>query len=222
MKKDIYKEIKRRILFFEYEPGSMLNEKAIATEFGVSRTPVREAFLRLDWEKLVTIMPRAGIMVTKAEFHQLSDVYMVRLPIEGMIARLAASQITADEINELESIKTRCIDLLETNDREALVQVDLDLRRVLSNAAHNKALQEISDFLYYQTHRLWSLIFDRTMFRIVVKKEVDEIEQTIEVLSQRDPDKAEKFRIQVIHRHMDMVKQSFGSPQGYSSGSNSL
>lgn len=218
MKKDIYKEIKRRILFFEYEPGSMLNEKAIATEFGVSRTPVREAFLRLDWEKLVTIMPRAGIMVTKAEFHQLSEVYLVRLPIEGMIGHLAATQITEDQLTELEVIKSRCTALLNSNDREALVQIDLDFRRVLSNAAHNTSLQEISDYLYYQTQRLWSLIFDRTGFASLVNAEINEIEQTIQVLSKRDPMTAEEFRKQVILSHMDMVKQSFGFPQDYTSG----
>lgn len=215
MKIDIYKEIKRRILFFEYEPGAMLNEKAIAAEFGVSRTPVREAFLRLDWEKLVTIMPRAGIMVTKAEFHQLREVYMVRLPIEGMIARLAVTQFTPEDFHKLDDIKARCLSLLETNDRESLVQVDLDLRRVLSNAAHNKSLQEISDYLYYQTHRLWSLIFDRTMFRAVVEAEIKEIDQTIEIFKTGEPDKAEEFRKQIILSHMDMVKQSFGLPQDY-------
>lgn len=213
MKKDIYGEIKRRILFFEYQPGEMLNEKAIATEFGVSRTPVREVFLKLEWDKLVTIMPRAGIMVSKVEFQQLRDVFLIRIPLEGLIGRLAATQITSQQLTDLQNLKAKCAAILETSDREELVKVDLELRNILSQAANNQSLQEVSDHLYYQTQRLWSLIFDRTIFPAIVEAEIDEIDQTIKILSEGDPDKAEEFRRKIIINHMDRVKHFFGFPQ---------
>lgn len=213
MKKDIYAEIKRRILFFEYEPGVMLNEKAIAAEFAVSRTPVREAFLKLSWEKLITIVPRAGIMVTKVEISQLHEVYIARLAIEGMIGRLAATQIAEGELAQLEEIKERCYKILETDDKKALVQINFDFRQILAKAANNRSLQEISDLLYYQTQRLWLLIFDRILFKDLVKSKIDEVDQTIQVFSRRNPEEAEELRKQIILSNMEMVKQSIGIPE---------
>jgi DNA-binding GntR family transcriptional regulator len=68
MNPDIYREIKRRILFLEYEPGQILNENVLAREFGVSRTPMREVLYRLSWEQLARIIARTGTMVTQIEF----------------------------------------------------------------------------------------------------------------------------------------------------------
>ena len=214
MNKDIYNEIKRRILMFEYPPGEMLNEKGIAAEFGVSRTPIRETFLRLEWDKLVIIMPRAGIMVTKVEFQQLRDIFLIRVPLEGLIGRLAATQVTGSQISDLKSLKTRCERILETSNQEELIKVDLDLRSILSTAANNPSLREVSDHLYYQTQRLWALIFDRAIFPTIVEAEVEEIEQTTEFLSDGNPRKTEEFRRQVIINHVNRIGRIFGYPQG--------
>lgn len=55
---EIYTQIKDRILYMDYKPGEILNEKSLAEEFGVSRTPLREILTRLEWEKLVRVLPR--------------------------------------------------------------------------------------------------------------------------------------------------------------------
>ncbi len=213
MNKNIYNEIKRRILHFEYPPGEMLNEKSIAAEFGVSRTPVREAFLKLEWDKLVVIMPRAGIMVTRVEFQLLRDIFFIRIPLEGLIGRLAATQMTNSQLSDLRVLKNRCEKILETNDREELIKVDLDFRNILSTAANNQTLQEVSDHLYYQTQRLWALIFDRAIFPTIIKAEIDEIEQTTQILFEGDPRKAEEFRRQVIINHVNRIGRIFGYQQ---------
>ncbi len=213
MNKEIYNEIKRRILMFEYPPGEMLNEKRIAAELGVSRTPVRETFLRLEWDKLVIIMPRAGIMVTKVEFQQLRDIFLIRVPLEGLIGRLAATQVTGRQISDLKLLKARCERILETGDQEELIKSDLDLRSILSTAANNPSLGEVSDHLYYQTQRLWALIFDREVFPSIVEAEIDEIEQTTQILSEGNPRKAEEFRRQVIIDHVNRIGRIFGFPQ---------
>ncbi|MEA3422623.1 MAG: GntR family transcriptional regulator, partial [Bacillota bacterium] len=57
---EIYNELKRRIIELEYEPGSAINEKDLVNEFQVSRTPIREALLRLSQIGLVEMRPRVG------------------------------------------------------------------------------------------------------------------------------------------------------------------
>lgn len=209
MNQNIYDEIKRRILFFEYQPGQMLNEKRLATEFGVSRTPVREVFLRLEWEKLVTIMPRAGIMVTRVEFQQLRDVFQIRIPLEGIIGKLAATQMTEEHLSEMKKLKTECEKIYDTKDFGLLVDIDLKFREILSTAANNPSLKEVTDGLYNQTQRLWYLAFNKTDYPEIVKAEVDEINEAIQIFSEEDPAKAEEFRQRMILGAMNRVRDIF-------------
>ncbi|MBW2539794.1 MAG: GntR family transcriptional regulator [Deltaproteobacteria bacterium] len=65
MNHSVYSIIRDRILYLEYEPGKILNEKILAQEFGISRTPVRDVLNRLEWDQLVRIIPRTGSMVTE-------------------------------------------------------------------------------------------------------------------------------------------------------------
>lgn len=211
----VYSEIKNRILFFEYAPGDMLNEKAIAAEFGISRTPVRESLIRLEWEKLVTIIPRAGIMVSKVEFHQLREVFQTRTPLEGLMGRLAAMQMTDEHLEHMNKIKSDCEKILITKDKKSLVEADMNFRDVIHDAANNQSLREVSDYLYYQTQRLWFLIFDKTDFINLVNDEIVYMEETIKVFSKRNPDEAELYRSKVIITDLDRVKNIFDYSDKY-------
>lgn len=205
----IYDTLKQRILFFEYEPGEMLNEKQIAAEFGVSRTPVREVLLRLEWEKLVSIIPRAGIMVSKVEFHQLREVFQTRAPLEGILGRLAAAKTNDFHFAKLEKIKTECEEIIEHRSRKALLEVDMKFRNVLHDAANNDSLRETSDFLYYQTQRLWHLIFDKMAFNLLLDDELEYMRRSIDSFRKRDLDKAEAYRKEVIFTDLNRVRNIF-------------
>ena len=104
MNEKIYSTIKQRILNLYFEPGKNLNPKELARELGVSATPIREVLLRLEWEKLVTIIPRMGVQVTKIDFKELKEVYRSRILIEGELGRLAARNITDDHLFEMKSL----------------------------------------------------------------------------------------------------------------------
>jgi len=206
----IYDEIKRRILFFQYEPGQMLNEKKLSEEFGVSRTPVREIFLKLEWEKLVTIMPRAGIMVTKVDFQELHDVYQVRLNLSYTLGKMAATRITEQQIDEMKRLRDECLELTDTSDYRRLVGIDLRLRKIISTAANNKSLAEITDYLYNQTQRFWFMVFNKVDFNLLINDEVKEIEEGIKVFTERDPEKAGEYRRRMIEQSMEQIVRMFG------------
>lgn len=210
MNQNIYDEIKRRILFFEYQPGAMLNEKKLANEFGVSRTPVREVFLRLEWEKLINIMPRAGMMVTKLEVQLLRDVFQMRVPLEGLVGKLAVTQISEGQLMEMKELKAECEKLHGSNDYGALVDIDLKLRKIISTAANNQSLEEIADLLYNQTLRVWFFVFNKTDFPGLIQSEINEIAEAIQVFSEADPAKAEQFRHRMIGDAMTRVRDIFG------------
>lgn len=215
---EIYREIKKRILYFEYEPGQMLNEKALAVEFGVSRTPVREVFLRLEWEKLLTIIPRAGIMVSKVEFQQLSEVFQTRKPLEGMLGRLAATQIREHHLEQMKKVLEKCRNIRETRSRKELLEVDMEFRDILHDSVNNESLTEVSDYLYFQTQRLWFLIFDKADFTTLVEEEIEYMESSIEIFAGGDPDAAEEHRKKVILTDLNRVRNIFEVPTGAAAG----
>ena len=209
MNTTIYHAIKDRILFLDYEPGQIIHEKALADEFGVSRTPLREALSKLEWDKLVTIMPRAGAMVTPVEFQKMRDVFQVRINIEGLIGNLAAERITDNQLGQMQKIQAKCRSLSARENIRELISKDIEFREALNNSIENASLKEISDYLYNQTLRVWYMVFSRNNFSLEVEEEIKEIEKTIEVLSRRDPLKAEQFRRDVIVNYVERIKSKF-------------
>ena len=93
-----------RILSGEYTPGMNLVEQEIARELRISRTPVREALLRLKLEGLVKIIPRGGIYVEEANVQTIRDVTEVRLVLEECLLRWAVERCPASLLQDFEAI----------------------------------------------------------------------------------------------------------------------
>lgn len=84
-KKNVLQAIKEKIQFLKYKPGEKINEKALAEEFSVSRTPVREALLLLSDEKLVDIFPQSGTYVSKIKLSMVVELVYMRHILEVQI-----------------------------------------------------------------------------------------------------------------------------------------
>lgn len=87
---ELTKALARAIVLGEYEPGSRFVEEDIAAAFKVSRSPVREAFRRLESDGLVIREARRGVRVTPISIQDLDEVYSCRLELEGLAAERAA------------------------------------------------------------------------------------------------------------------------------------
>ncbi len=213
MNAEIYQAIKKRIVFMEYDPGQLLDEKVLAKEFKVSRTPVREVLLRLQYEMLLEIIPRGGIFVKRIDFQEMRDVYLTRILIEGEVAKLATLNITQDQLAEIERIKAECENMINNSNPELLIQDDIALRNVMHRASQRPALCKISNYLYYQTLRLWYLVFNKTSFSVEVEYQVKEIETTLNFLRSGDPITAENGGRDIIGNYMSRITKYFSSPE---------
>ena len=209
MNKSIYSKLKNRILFLEYPPGQILNEKVLAEEFNVSRTPLREILNRLEWEKLVRILPRTGTMVTEIEFRKMINVYQVRLEIEGLVGRIARNNITKGHLKKIENIRDECRQFLDNKNRRGFAEIDLKFRNILHEAANNEVLSELSDSLYNQTIRVWYYIFDRGNWAEEVQAMIDEIEQTHKILLDGNAEAVGNLRRSFLTAHIDRIKSKF-------------
>lgn len=205
MNEKIYSTIKQRILNLSFKPGQNLNLKELAKELGVSQTPIREALLRLEWEKLVTIIPRMGVQVTKIDLKELKEVYRSRILIEGEIGRLAAQNITKEHLHEMKNLLKLCKEIKNEHVKSELVNLDNKFRKILFQAADCRTLQEISEWLYNQTLRVWFLTFDDADVLYEVNMEANEIKDTIKALSTKDQTIAGTYRRKTILGWIDRL-----------------
>lgn len=98
-----YQALKQRILTLDLRPGVKLSEKKISEELGVSRTPVREAFIKLRDEELLDIFPQSGTFVSKIDLTHAEEARFVRELIEGAIIAQACNFLNEDSIFNLKS-----------------------------------------------------------------------------------------------------------------------
>jgi DNA-binding GntR family transcriptional regulator len=97
----LVERLETAIMNGDLAPGSRLSEQALAKRFGVSRGPLREAIRRLEGRKLIERRPNIGPRVAALSEKKLSDILSVREALEGLACRLAAEQMTDEEIAEL-------------------------------------------------------------------------------------------------------------------------
>ena len=207
---DIYRNILERILFFEFKPGELLNEKALAEELNVSRTPVREVLNRLEWESLVRIIPRSGSIVTDIEFQKIRHVFQIRIEHEAIIGRLAAENITEEHIAHMIKQEKECLDLMQEHSPKDLLKIDFGFRDTLYKAAGNPVLEDISKQLYNLTVRLWYMrLENKNSWQEEVQLMADEIRGTIEALQSKDSEGVAIVRQHWLRENIERMKSQF-------------
>ena len=127
--------IRQRILKGEYEIGEKIKENQISEELSVSRTPIREAFKQLENEGLIDYIPNRGCYAKGFTRQDVEDIYAVRMALEDLAIKWAATRITEKEIRELED---HC-DLMEFYTKKGDVEKVLELNSVFHNTIYNAA-----------------------------------------------------------------------------------
>jgi DNA-binding GntR family transcriptional regulator len=151
----IYQTIRDRICFFEYPPATVLKEIALAKEFGVSRTPIRQILQRLEAERLVETRDGVGTIVTGADFKRLRDVYELRLGISEIMPDFIDRSSIPQAVEGIKALIDRAQKLNGAPDIRAFWTVENDRHRLLNGLIGNEPLRELHDSLYMQTARIW-------------------------------------------------------------------
>ena len=138
-----YAHIKNSILDGVLNSGDRLKEDMIAHEIKVSRTPIRDAIKRLEFEGLVSSSPHAGARVTKWEHGELTELSKMRVLLEGYATELAARKITEIELQQLRDncseveINIKKCDYLNV---ERMLKLNLQFHKIIVSASRNKRL----------------------------------------------------------------------------------
>jgi GntR family transcriptional regulator, rspAB operon transcriptional repressor len=131
----IYSDLRSELVSLQRRPGEAISETEIALSYGVSRTPVREAILKLSDEGLVEIFPQSGIIVSRIPIAALPESIVIRKALEETTARLAAQRASSSQILTLRAIIERQREADAADDREAFHQADEAFHATIADVA---------------------------------------------------------------------------------------
>jgi DNA-binding GntR family transcriptional regulator len=154
MAETAYNELKRKILQGELAPGAQVLEEELAVMLGMSRTPVREAAVRLEHEGFLEIVPRRGFRVTALSKRAVREINEVLECLEIQAAeRLAARRIAPEDLNLLEAAVARMDRALEGDDPQAWAQADYEFHTLLIELCGNHHLADVARNFLDKAHR---------------------------------------------------------------------
>lgn len=131
----IHADLRAELVALKRRPGEVVSEAEIALAYGVSRTPVREAILKLSDEGLVEIFPQSGIFVSRIPLSALPEAIIVRKALEATTARFAAGLATTSQILSLQAILQRQREADAADDRDAFHQADEHFHATIADVA---------------------------------------------------------------------------------------
>ncbi len=133
-------ELRARIGDGRLPPGQRLIEQTLATEFGVSRLPIREAVRSLESEGLVTTVPRKGVVVAELSRGDIEHLYEVRRVLEALTVRLAASRAEPEEVRHLTELVAEARSAVSDTNHSAVVRLSIEFHQYLTRMAGNPFL----------------------------------------------------------------------------------
>jgi len=139
-----YAALRAAIVSAELAPGRQLSENELAARLGVSRTPIREALVRLREERLVEIVPQLGTFVTRISTHAVADAQFIREALECACVRRAAELATEDDVAALEDTLRAQEHARDTDDFDAFYLLDDAFHQALCDLSEHRAVWPVS------------------------------------------------------------------------------
>ncbi|MGU3496780.1 GntR family transcriptional regulator [Xanthobacteraceae bacterium A53D] len=124
------------------KPGDRLDERQLAEQFNISRTPVREALQRLAASGLVVSRGRQGLQVSQLSLADLLDAFSVVAELEALACHQAARRMQPEQRARMQAAQHACAEAAAAEDVEAFYAANLDFHEAIALASHNAILQE--------------------------------------------------------------------------------
>ena len=135
---DVADRLRDQIFAKQLAPGSWLDEQSLAEQFGISRTPMREAIKALASERLVTMKMRRGAYVTEVNRSDLEQIFTVLSLLEGQAAKETALKATEDELNLLDHLHHRLETAAADRDIEQFFEINGKFHELIQQIAGNR------------------------------------------------------------------------------------
>jgi DNA-binding GntR family transcriptional regulator len=146
-------KLRRAIIHGEFEPGVKISEKALCEQFGVSRTPVREALKILSAEGLVQLTQNRGAAVTQLTRRDMQDAFPVMGALEALAGELAAKNATDAQIERMKVLQSRLVAMFKKGDRKGYFRVNEEIHQLMFQASDNAVLARMVRSVSAQVRR---------------------------------------------------------------------
>ncbi len=156
-----YSDLEELIVTLKLAPGSAVSEAALSERLGIGRTPIREALQRLARERLVTILPRRGIIVSEINIRSQLRLLEVRREVERLVARSAARRATPEERARFASIARAFEKSARSNDEVAFMRVDREYNELTVLAARNEFAAGAMGLVHSLSRRFWYIHYQQ-------------------------------------------------------------
>jgi DNA-binding GntR family transcriptional regulator len=208
------RRLAQSIVTGELAQGQKLNEAELAERFGMGRGPLREALRHLEGMRLVKRIPNAGARVVVLDRKTLSDLYAVREVLEGMACRLAAAQMTDEEIAQLSTLLDQHEEQIKKQGGGVYAQSegDLDFHYQIVRGSRNQMLMDLLGDEQYQLLRMCRFRTSRNAQR--TKPALNEHRQIVDALTHRDGELAEMLMRRHIQGAWDSISEMIDKEEG--------
>jgi DNA-binding GntR family transcriptional regulator len=159
-----YERLEELIVTLKFQPGTILTESDLIRRINIGRTPMREALQRLEAFRLVTPLPRHGIMISEVNVADHMTLLETRRVIDRLIASRAARRATEDQREQLQHHAAEMLLTATSGDLESFMRVDHACDQVLDKAAKNPSAAQAAGPLHIQSRRFWYAFHQKADF----------------------------------------------------------
>lgn len=205
----VYRTLREAIIRGVLVEGRRVQDRVLALELGVSRTPVREALQRLEAEGFLENTPRLGLVVAEITPQTIEDVFAIRIALEGVAARLAAQRASASDIEALGTLNEQIAHAVREGELGPALTLNHQFHLAIYRAARNAPLAELLNRLHYSVQR-----FRQSTLSISGRapQMLEEHGRLVAAIRDHDADEAEQIarahkeramqaRLTMYHRH---------------------
>lgn len=204
----VYNVLKANIVRMKLEPGNRISENEISEQLGVSRTPVREAFIKLSREGLLYILPQRGTYIAKIDLDQVEEARFIREVLESAVLKIVTQGISEQYLKRLHDNLEEQRKCLVTKDLAEYYELDETFHRTIFESVNKHRTWDVIDQVntQYKRVRILSYSFDN-----MINSLIDQHAQLLKAIEEKSDDKAQ-FVIgnhirKLIHEQADLKKR---------------
>jgi len=201
LREEVYESLKKSILHGKLKGGQRLIEETLADQIGISRTPVREAFHKLERDDLVTKLPKGGFAVREFTKEDVDEIFGIRSALESYAAYLATLHISPEKISQLEKKVKESEDALQKREDEKVVQFNTEFHDIIYRSCKSKKLLEmICNFRDY-FYRYRSFLLNHTGKGM--NYSIEDQRRMLEAMKKKNPRLVERL----VRKHLEKGKE---------------
>ncbi len=195
--------IRDYILKGSIKPGERLTEPRLSKMLGISRTPIREALRLLEMEGFIEIFPRRGAVVTAVTDKDVDEIFILKVKLESLAARLATENLKDKDIDDLKELNRKIEKFADAKNVSVLINLNSEFHNIIISKCGNSRLVKFLEALLRQFKRATAYSFTEAGRIMRVIEEHNEI---INALEKRDAEMAENLMAKHIQNGWQFIK----------------